>query len=249
MRLVRQAFDRHAAVYDQTFSNRQIRSDVWEIADRRCSPGMRVLDLGCGTGEDACHFADRGLDVTAIDISPRMITEVRRKAGSAVHCETADMQAYNPQGVRFEAVFSNFGALNCIADLAWLSQLPLAVGAHLVLTTMGRFYPLEFGVSILKGRPRLALRRFGGSCEAVVEGIRFTVYYHSLRSIRKALGPKFELEEVKGLRSLLPAPGLEHLERHMEGPLWVGLDSWLCSHRRTATWADHFVSVWRYREA
>lgn len=249
MSSVRHAFDRHAPVYDRVFSAAQIRSEVWEIADSYFSTGMHVLDLGCGTGEDALHFAERGLNVTAIDVSPRMIAELTRKAGNTVHSEVADMRTYVVTPDRFDAVFSNFGALNCVSDLDWLNRMPLSPGAHLVLTTMGRFYPLESAVFLLKGRPRMALRRFGRRCEAVVEGVRFNVYYHGLSAIRRALRPKFELKQVRGLRSLLPAPGLEHLERFGGLRFLEPLDRWLCSRRLTAAWADHFVSVWRWREA
>jgi SAM-dependent methyltransferase len=35
--------------------------------------GKRLLDVGTGLGESAIYFAKRGADVTAVDISPRMI--------------------------------------------------------------------------------------------------------------------------------------------------------------------------------
>jgi SAM-dependent methyltransferase len=245
---VRQAFDRHASVYDQVFSNSTIRSEVWEIADRVFSPGMHLLDLGCGTGEDAIHFADRGLNVTAIDIAPLMIARLRSKGAGSIRCEESDMRAYAPANERVDAVFSNFGALNCVPDVDWLRELPLAPGAHLVLTVMGRLYPLETAVFLLRGKPGLAFRRFGHRSEAVVEGVRFDIYYHGLRALQKGLGPKFDLMQVRGLRSIVPSPNLAHLDRFDSLRRLQPLDRWLCSRRLTATWADHFVSVWRYRE-
>src|SRR5437762_14179101 len=84
---VRQAFDRHAPVYDRVFLSREMRSEVWEMADRLCLPGMRLLDLGCGTGDDAIHFAQRGLNVTAVDISSQMISQLKAKAGGTIRSE------------------------------------------------------------------------------------------------------------------------------------------------------------------
>lgn len=40
----------------------------------------RVLDVGCGTGENALLFAARGRDVWGVDASPRAIQQAREKA-------------------------------------------------------------------------------------------------------------------------------------------------------------------------
>jgi len=224
-----------------------MRSEIWQLADPLFLPGTNVLDLGCGTGDDALHFAHRGVNVTAVDISPEMISQLRKKAFAPVKAVTADMQAYRPERP-VHGIISNFGALNCVPDLHWLTRLPVLPCGHLVLTLMGRFYPLEFAVSLLKGEPRVAFRRFHRRTEAVVEAVRFTVYYHTLRSLRDALGPDYELVAVKGLRSVTPAPHLVHLRRLYAVRVLQPLDRMLCSRRATATWADHFVSVWRRRE-
>src|SRR5438552_18440277 len=42
--------------------------------------GKRVLDYGCGTGENACLLAACGAQVTAFDLSPASISEARRRA-------------------------------------------------------------------------------------------------------------------------------------------------------------------------
>jgi cyclopropane fatty-acyl-phospholipid synthase-like methyltransferase len=42
-----------------------------------------ALDLGCGTGTNAIYLAQRGFEVTGVDISRRAISLARRKARSA----------------------------------------------------------------------------------------------------------------------------------------------------------------------
>jgi ubiquinone/menaquinone biosynthesis C-methylase UbiE len=42
------------------------------------SPGDRVLDLGCGTGALAALLASKGVQVTAVDISPPMLSAAAR---------------------------------------------------------------------------------------------------------------------------------------------------------------------------
>ena len=71
------AFDTAAAGYDQTFTGtrlgRWLRARVQEHLARCFAAGDRVLELGCGTGEDALWLAARGIDVTALDASRRML--------------------------------------------------------------------------------------------------------------------------------------------------------------------------------
>ena len=43
-------------------------------------PGDQVLELGCGTGEDAIWLAKRGVRVLATDGSPAMLEATARKA-------------------------------------------------------------------------------------------------------------------------------------------------------------------------
>jgi len=46
---------------------------------RRC----RVVELGCGPGNDAIYLAGRGFDVTAIDIAPSALSQAEKKAKDA----------------------------------------------------------------------------------------------------------------------------------------------------------------------
>jgi SAM-dependent methyltransferase len=53
----------------------------------------RLLDAGCGTGENALLAASRGADVTGVDVAPTAIARARAKAserGLAARFEVAD---------------------------------------------------------------------------------------------------------------------------------------------------------------
>jgi SAM-dependent methyltransferase len=226
--------------------NSDLRTDVWAIADRFFMNGMRLLDLGCGAGEDAIHFAGRGLRVTAVDVSPKMIGLLKSHSGEMIDCHVADMQTFSTDAGSFDAVLSNLSALNYVPDLRWLSHIHLTPGAHLLLTTLGRVYPLASLIDLIKGQPRLAVRRFGGSLENEIDGMRFEIHYHSIRSLRDALGTHFRLKEVIGLRAFRPIPELHHLNRYEFLHLLEPVDRWWCSHRSTATLSDQFVSVWQF---
>src|SRR6516165_8996955 len=74
------------------------------IADRVTSP---VLDAGCGTGEHALFFAERGHRVIGIDFVEEAIQRARRKAaeqGLAVEFLVKDATALAQWGQRFASV-------------------------------------------------------------------------------------------------------------------------------------------------
>ena len=43
-------------------------------------PGARVLDVGCGEGRDSVFFAERGFDVTGVDIARSGLAKAERLA-------------------------------------------------------------------------------------------------------------------------------------------------------------------------
>jgi len=43
--------------------------------------GMRVLDVGCGTGTQLSAYADAGCQVSCVDVSPGMLDVARRRLG------------------------------------------------------------------------------------------------------------------------------------------------------------------------
>jgi SAM-dependent methyltransferase len=71
--------------------------------------GVRtILELGCGTGNDAARLADAGYLVTAIDLSGEAVGQARARYGSKAKFVVADMTERLPfPGGGFDAVMSN----------------------------------------------------------------------------------------------------------------------------------------------
>src|SRR5690349_8266689 len=78
-----QAFDSVAAAYDGPLGNNRLvqhmRQVLWRCVENLALPGARLLDLGCGAGLDAVHFAQHGYAVTAIDWSSEMVAQTRQR--------------------------------------------------------------------------------------------------------------------------------------------------------------------------
>ena len=84
----------------------------------RIEPGVRYLDMGCGSGEITLQLARQGAtDVTGVDILPRFIALAERHAAASAHGDRvkfvcADLHAWTPARP-FDVVLS-FDALEHI---------------------------------------------------------------------------------------------------------------------------------------
>jgi len=77
-------------------------------------PGIRVLDVACGTGGVALRAARAGADVVGIDISADQLAKARHAAdqeGLTVQFDEGDCQELPYGDAEFEAVPSAFGAI------------------------------------------------------------------------------------------------------------------------------------------
>jgi SAM-dependent methyltransferase len=67
-----------------------------------------ILELGCGTGNDAARLAGAGYSVTAIDVSGEAVEQAHARFGSVVRFAVADMTHRLPfTNAGFDAVMSN----------------------------------------------------------------------------------------------------------------------------------------------
>jgi SAM-dependent methyltransferase len=220
------AFDALAADYDASFTatplGTLLREAVWRRLAARFSPGDRVLELACGTGEDALHLACRGVRVTAIDASAAMVEAARRKVAAAgvegmvevQHQEISSLCSPLPLlPAPFDGAFSNFGGLNCVSDLRALARglaQRLRPGAPVLLCVMGPLVPWEWLWYLGKGDPTRAFRRLrrGG-----VAWRGMTVRYPSIRALQRAFAPEFRTLRTSAVGALLPPTYIEEWTR------------------------------------
>lgn len=208
-------FDEMATDYDVAFSSatlgRELRRIVWERIGPLFAAGQHVLEIGCGTGEDAVWLARRGVAVTATDASARMVDVARAKVERAdggrtaeFHCVAMENLAGRFGGRMFDGVFSSFGAINCAHDIpATVRDVAGLVrpGGRLVWVVMGRHVPWEWAWYLARGDWRRASRRYraGGT---IWRGLR--IVYPTPRELAAALAPYFAVSGVLPLGWALP---------------------------------------------
>jgi SAM-dependent methyltransferase len=77
-------------------------------------PGMKVLDVACGSGNLALPAARAGATVTGIDIAPNLIAQARANAereGLPIQFEEGDAEALPYDDASFDVVVTMFGAM------------------------------------------------------------------------------------------------------------------------------------------
>jgi SAM-dependent methyltransferase len=191
----------HAGVefWDRFYQQRRESGDDldWEglwtapfLTPLREAKADTILELGCGTGNDAARLADEGYSVTAIDLSSEAIVQAQARFGEMVSFMVADMtqRLPFPDGA-FDAVMSNV-AMHMFPD--GVTRAVFAEVGRLVHAG-GLFV---FHVNALEDRPLRARWQPARELEQdfVAEESGQTMHFFSNAYLRELLGGWQELQ-------------------------------------------------------
>jgi SAM-dependent methyltransferase len=240
-----QAFDSVAAGYDKLWTcspaGRLQREAFWNHAGPCFRNATRVLDIGCGTGEDALGLMRSGMQVTAIDISSQMVAVARARG---VDARELAMERLGELGGRFDVAMSNFGALNCLETPAVIRE-PLArlvvPGGYAIFCMLGRFCFWETAWFLLHRDVRKAGRRWRGKSRA---SIGVDVFYHSPERMRESLWPDFTLQEHFGVGICVPPSYVRFLSNGVIRRA-AQMDERLAERKFWRAMADHQLFIFK----
>jgi SAM-dependent methyltransferase len=221
------AFDSLAAKYDDLFTRSMIgraqRGAVWDELIDILEPGSHILELNCGTGEDALFLAQHDVSVLACDASAQMIDTARRRMraedpDAPIEFRVLPTEQLSTLGRKdlFDGAFSNFSGLNCVADLHLTAhQLAslVTMGAPVLICLSTRYCISEIAWFVLHGQFRKAFRRSSGFATVKVGEFTVKVHYPTLRAIKRTFSPHFRMRSCTGIGIAVPPSYLEPIVR------------------------------------
>lgn len=82
-----------------------LRRAKWIIDTLKLKPGMRVLEVGCGTGFFSEIFVKSGVELHAIDLAQNLLCKaIDRCAGQGIHFKLCDVESMPYEDEFFDAV-------------------------------------------------------------------------------------------------------------------------------------------------
>jgi cyclopropane fatty-acyl-phospholipid synthase-like methyltransferase len=250
------SFDSYAGGYDAHFTHSLIgkgqRAIVHKYLSSLADQTRSVLEVNCGTGEDAVFLSALFEKIMCTDASEEMIKISRDKLGEIknVECKTISMQRLKDQITGgYHLIFSNFGGINCLseAEVKVFSETCAFLGAkdsEIVMVIMGKKCLWERFYFNYKKDKQNAVRRSGnaGVPTRIMDSV-FQTYYYSPAHIAQLFSKHFKMIGLKPVGFFIPPSYLNAwAEKH------PSLFSVLCKMEKVSAaapflsdYADHYL--------
>lgn len=249
------SFDKAAPNYDESFTQTEIgkmqRNSVYKQLTKQVVSVKNILEINCGTGEDAIWLATQNFNVTATDISPKMIEVAKSKANfDTLNFIISDIKTIQSSigGQNFDLIFSNFGGLNCLSE----SELEkffrdansiLFQKGKLVLVIMPKSTLWEQAYFLAKAQFSKVFRRKKEFILADVAGEKVPTYYYNPKDIVNLAKNDFELVHQKPIGFFVPPSYLEPIFKNKKGLLRFlnVLEKAISNWSFLSKYADHYI--------
>lgn len=219
-----------------------------EFIDRLgLKPGLRVLDVACGTGNQSLPAARTGADVTGLDLAPNLLEQAKeaaQKEGLKIRFIEGDAEELPFEAAEFDVVLSMFGAMfaprpeRVAAEFLRVCK-PAQAGRPGGLIAMANWTPGSFSGQMFK---------INGKYAPPPPGVPAPVLWGDESVVRQRFGPKVRVETTK--RELIfdmpfgPAGVVEMFSNYF-GPTKIALSKLDAAKQKamldelTQHWASH----------
>ena len=178
------AYDRVAALYDAAFADIRVRGPEWAWIDARVPAGVRLLDVGCGTGGLLRALGPRLAEGVGVDVSDAMLDAARARSPHR-------FVAIDGPNLPFPDAY--FDVVVSLLSWRYLDADPILAEVRRVLAPGGRFLVVDMvaqpptlrdwpHVAAHAARRRWHERRFPGFSEALDRLVSHPDWERMLRS-------------------------------------------------------------------
>lgn len=246
-------FDHAAQTYDIHFTYSEIgkfqRNSVYENLQKHLKNIKKILEINCGTGEDAFWLAKQNFNVTATDISEKMIEIAQSKSKlENLNFKVLDINRLAEETEKFDFLFSNFGGLNCLTKTELglffntVTEI-LSEKGKMSLVIMPKNTLWEQFYFLIKLDFKNSFRRKKNFAIANVDGEKVTTYYYNPKDIVLLSHVNFEILEVKPIGFFIPPSYLEPFFKNKKILLkgFNFLENRIKNMSFLSKYADHYI--------
>ena len=214
------------------------------------NPQDTILEINAGSGIDAVYFSKKDHQVLATDIADNSEIYINNKIKveglknlEFQKCSFSNLKSIENR--KFNHIFSNYGGLNCAADLEEIfSQFNhlLHPNGYVSLVIMPKYYPWEMA-TILKGNKNAFRRWKKNGVLSNVNNHSIPTFYYSPKQVKRAMGKDFKVVSTKNIGTFYPSL---HYSSFQKYPKTIGFlmhfDSWINSKFLTPKGiGDYFI--------
>jgi len=250
------AYDIFSKDYDLGFLNNNIgtlcRKRVHAYLKRYIKENSFVLDIGCGTGEDALYVASLNCSVDAIDISKEMLKIAKNKSksnpcGYRVRFlkESVNSLKYNRD---YDFVLLNFGVFNFIDDIPSFVEFigkSLRDGGFLFIVSYNKLNFWEIIYFFIKKEISEIFRRKKQNLSLHTGGTKIIVHPYAPRDIKKILSNKLNPVKITPVNSFIPPAFFDKIITKKLLDFLVLCENIPVFEKLRANFSDYFIYIFR----
>jgi SAM-dependent methyltransferase len=160
-------FAAYGAYYDLLYHDKDYESEARYVEDVIARVGGTVgplLELGCGTGRHARLLADRGFQVTGVEMSEQMLAQARHRemrmpnaSGGGFSAHLGDVRSFRT-AQRFATVISLFHVVSYLTSTDDLYRF-LETASHHLRDGGHLIFDAWYGPAVLSQQPAVRVKR------------------------------------------------------------------------------------------
>lgn len=148
--MARDPYAVRAGIYAAVVDRMNSKLHAVAFRSQEVSPGMKVLDVGCGTGAQLARYVEAGCVASGVDLSPSMLAKAQERFGDSADIRLADATELPYDDASFDVVLASL----FLHELAPDFRRGVVAEIARVLRADGTAVIVDFGVGDLDPRGR-----------------------------------------------------------------------------------------------